>query len=306
MFEPGQRVVIKGRCLGTVVAVGDSILVDELDLKPGEECRFEIPGDRVAEAIRPIVSRDVGERVLAIAKERAARPATDERTLAYRRAYKSGDLEVQARLLAASYNGPQEAPEVQYQERLEHSVFGELAVVLGTSRKALRAQVRQAALSEAPSRALALPDVSQELAAVVVPTLPGFEPIGAFAVHERIAVGEYRAECAVPARPGIWLAYASRLDDDFDRVFAIHRDHLAELRDLERQARAIGRSSIEGAHIAIFDEALADDAELFTAIGEAGLAILEHRCAAIGLGGDGVARVLAAPRDCAVYVRLEL
>lgn len=307
MFEPGQHVVVRGKGLGTVVSVGSSILVDELDLKPGEESRFEIPQDRAAEALRPVVGRDSAERVLAIVRERTARP-TEDRALAYRRALKSGELEAQARLLAASYGGPRETPELQYQERLEKSVFGELAIALGTTRKVLAAKTRSAVLGEAPSRALSLPDMSREVAFAKVPDLKGLVPIGAFAVHERIACGEVRADASVDAVPGIWFAYASvnEEDEDIDELVAIHADHVGQLRELERGVRTIGKLPIEGAHVAIFDEAMADDVELFEAVAQAGREILEDRCAAVGLAGDGHGAMRVSPAGRAAYVRIDL
>ncbi len=308
MFEPGQRVVIRGRCLGTVISVGDLILVEELDLEAGEESRFEIPTERALEEMRPIVGKPTAERVLAIARQRAPRP--DHRASAYRKAIKSGDLDEQAQLLAASYAGPQEPPEIQYQERLEKSVFGELALVLGKSRKSLRAQVRAVTMTEAPSRALTLPDMTSEIVAANPPLLTGLELLGAFAVNAKLAVGESRADVAVEAVPGIWFAYASRDtedEDDLDELIAVHRDHVAHIHELERSTRLIGKVPIEGAHIAIFDEALADDPELFDAIGQTGFDILEDRCAAVGLPGDGVGHVRVAPaRGRAAYVRVEL
>jgi RNA polymerase-interacting CarD/CdnL/TRCF family regulator len=308
MFEPGQSVVVRGKCLGKVISAGSSIVVEELDLKPGEESQFEIPRDRATEALRPIVDRAGAERVLAIVRERIARPPADERALAYRRAIKSGDLEEQARLLAAAYRGPTESPENQYLERLEKSVFGELALVLGKSRKTLVARTRSAVLGEAPPRGLSLPDVSREVAAAVVPALKGLTTIGAFAVHDRIACGESRAEASVLAVPGIWFAYAldNREDDDVDELIAIHRDHVTEHAALKRAARLVGKSPIEGAHIAIFDEALADDRDIFEALGQTSHEILENRCATVGLGGDGLGRMYAAPTGRAAYVRVDL
>jgi hypothetical protein len=210
------------------------------------------------------------------------------------------------RLLAASYAGPQETPERQYQERLEASVFGELALALGKSRKALRAQVREAALSEAPSRALALPDMARELAAARAPLLDGRELIGAFAVHDKLAVGESRADIVVPAKPGIWFAYVTRDDDDCESMIAIHSEHVGQLAELARTSRTIGKTGIEGAHMSIFDEAMSDDGEFLEAIGQTQFEIVEQRAAVVGLGGDGVALVKAAPADRATYVFVDL
>jgi RNA polymerase-interacting CarD/CdnL/TRCF family regulator len=294
-FPLGAIVVVRGRALGKVVAVDErAIFVEELELDPGEESRFEIPLERAGETLRALVTRDEAERVLAILATKPPRPPLAERSLAYRRAYKGGVLAEQARLLAASYVGPVEAPETQYQAQLERAVFGELALALGVSRKTLRARIRAAAKGQAPPRELA--DRSAEVDAIEPPELAGYEAIGAFAVDARIAAGESRAEVVVAAEPGIWLAYAVKTDDDDDlsELVAVHRTKVGELAALCARARHVGSAPIDGAHFAIFDEAIAQDDETMERMQRAIFDIVDGRCAAVALGGDGVAQVHAA------------
>src|SRR5688572_948993 len=168
----GAKVIVRGRGLGVVTAITDGVIrVTESDLKPGEESIWEASPD----AVRPLVSRPEAERLIAILGNPGPRLPTEDRALAYRRAIKSGDLEEQAKLLAASYTGDAETPEIQYQERLEDSVYRELAIVLDISRKALRAKIRSARRGEAAPRSLALADRSAELA-FELPPLDGYEP----------------------------------------------------------------------------------------------------------------------------------
>ena len=141
--QVGQPVVIRGRAIGTLVAIRDGMLViEERDLEPGEESVLEVPIEQADKAVRAIASREQAVQAIRILATKPERPPTQERASSYRRAYKGGELEEQARMLAAIYAGPLEPQERQYIEQLERSVLGELALVLGVSRKALRAQIR--------------------------------------------------------------------------------------------------------------------------------------------------------------------
>jgi len=307
-MDIGQTVVVRGRGLGTVTAIRDGvIIVAEQDLRPGEESQFEIPVERAGEAIRALATRDEAERMLALIATKPARPPAGDRSIAYRRAYKQSDLEAQARALAMMYAGPVEAPETQYQDLIEKNVYGELGLVLGLSRKALRAKIRSAALREATPRSLALADRSKELESIALPDVDGFEPIGAFAVDATIAVGEARADAKVAAEPGVWLAYAARDDDDFSELLAVHQASAADIAKLRKRAKQIGEAPIEGAHIAIFDGAIPGDRDVMDRMYAATCDIIEGRGAALGLGGDGVAdvrAVLAGKRAICVRVIL--
>ncbi|MDX2086302.1 MAG: hypothetical protein SFX73_00575 [Kofleriaceae bacterium] len=233
----------------------------------------------------------------------------DERSIAYRRAFKRGDLDEQARMLAAMYRGPAETPERQYQDLIERSVFGELALVLNTSRKALRARIRAAALGEPPPRSLGLADRGNELAAVTVPPIDGFDAIGAFAVDAKIGVGEANADVVLPAEPGIWLAYAVRDEDadDFSELVAVHVTRIGEFAELRRRAKKAGKAPFEGAHMSIFDEAVVDDREVVDRMLQADCEIVDGRSASLGLGGDGIAEVrVARDGDRAICVRVLL
>jgi RNA polymerase-interacting CarD/CdnL/TRCF family regulator len=299
----GATVVVRGRGIGTVAAIRDGmVLVDEADLKPGEESQFAVAVESVSETIRPIVERAEAERLIGVLGKPGARLPIADRAIAYRRAIRSGDLEAQAKLLASSYIGKAELPEHQYQERLENSVYKELGIVLGISRKQLRAKIRSANRGEAAPRSLALPDRSQELD-IELPKLKGFKPIGAFAIDTRLAVGEARADVVMLVEHGVWLAYAKPAGDDFTQLVAVHRDSFDELATLAKQAKAIGRAGIDGAHIAIFDEAVLDDREIVDAMLQATFEIVEGRCAAVALGGDGAADVFSANKR---YVRVNL
>jgi RNA polymerase-interacting CarD/CdnL/TRCF family regulator len=300
----GDQVVLRGYWIGTVTAIRDGVIVvDELDQKPGE-ARFEVPIDRAAEALRALVDRTEAERLIGVLGTKPQRLSTAERAVAYRRAYRRGDLAEQAALLAAMYTGTADVPENQYQERFEKAIYGELALVLGISRKALRARIRSAATGEATPRSLALADRRAEVAAIEIPAAKGLVPIGAFAVDTRIAAGEARADVVVEARLGVWFAYAKqRRDDDITALVAVHRDSVGELATLAKLAKPVGRAPIEGAHIAIFDEAIVDDQEIVEARWEASFEINDGRAAVVALGGDGVGHVLAA---AGCYVRVDV
>lgn len=309
-MQVGQAVVVRGRGLGTVAAVRDgTIIVAERDLEPGEESQFDIPVERASEAIRVVATLEEAERALVHIATRPERLPADERGIAYRRAFKRGDLDEQAHMLAAMYAGPVETPERQYQDLIERSVFGELALVLNMSRKALRARIRAAALGEAPPRSLALADRRDELAAISVPPIDGFDAIGAFAVDAMIGVGEAHADVTVPAEPGVWLAYAARDEnaDDFSELVAVHTTRIGEFAELRRRAKRVGKAPFEGAHMAIFDEAIVDDREVVDRMLQASCEIVDGRCASVGLGGDGVAEVhIARAGERAICVRVVL
>jgi RNA polymerase-interacting CarD/CdnL/TRCF family regulator len=288
----GQPVVIRGRAIGTLLAIRDGMLViEERDLEPGEQSVLEVPVEQADKTVRAIASREQAEQAIRILATKPERPPTQERALRYRRAYKGGDLEEQARMLAAIYAGPLEPQERQYIEQLERSVFGELALVLGVSRKSLRAQIRAATRGEAPPRSLGLADRRDELTAIELPHVDGLSAIGAFAVDAAIGVGEYRADVTMPATPGVWFAFAVRSEDDILELVAVHRDSIAMLTSLRARAERIGRAPIEGAHIAIFDEAIVDDEEIVQRMAQATFDIVDGRAAVVALGGDGVAEV---------------
>ena len=303
----GDVVVVRGRGFAKVVALGDVIVAEEIDLEPGEQSQFEIPSERAAEALRPLASRGDAERALAILATKPPRAPLDERALIYRRAYKRADLGELATLLAAAYAGKAETPETQYQAQLERAVFGELALVLGLSRKALKARLRAAAKGQpAPSEP---PDRARELAATRVPEIAGYEEIGAFAVEQRIAAGEASAELSATAKPGIWIAYAVRDEeaDDIAELVAVHASRVADLVALSRKTVPLGRAPIEGAHFAIFDAAAVDDEETVDKMWNRVFDIVDDRVAVVGLGGDGVAEVSAAfEGDRAILVRAAL
>ncbi len=308
MLQVGQAVVVRGRGLGTVVTVrNDTIIVAERDLERGEESQFEIPVESAGDAVRAIATPGEAERALALIATRSERLPADERGIAYRRAFKRGDLDEQARMLAAMYGGPAETPERQYQDLIERSVFGELALVLDTSRKALRARIRAANLGEPPPRSLGLADRRDELAAVTVPPIDGFDSIGAFAVDAQIGVGEANADVVVPADPGVWLAYAVRDEnaDYFTELVAVHAARVGEFAELRRGAKIAGKTPFEAAHMSIFDEAIVDDREVVDRMLQAGCEIVDGRSASLGLGGDGVAEVrVARDGERAICIRV--
>jgi RNA polymerase-interacting CarD/CdnL/TRCF family regulator len=304
-MEIGATVIVRGRGLGTVKEIRDGVLVvDETELKPGEVSQFEVPVASASDAIRSVVTRAEAERMLSLLATKPPRlPIAGDRAAAYRRAYRKGELEEQVRLLAAMYTGKAEPPENQYQERIEKVVYGELAFVLGLSRKALRAKIRTAAKGEAAPRSLALADRRAELELIEPPAAKGFTPIGAFAVDTRIGVGEARPDVIIDVEPGVWLAYAKQRGDDISALVAIHQSALPELAALAKQAKSVGRAAIEGAHIAIFDEAIMDDQEIVQAMWNATFEIVEGRAAVVALGGDGVGTVLTAAKR---YVRVDV
>jgi RNA polymerase-interacting CarD/CdnL/TRCF family regulator len=305
-LKVGESVVVRGRGLGTITSIRDSVIqVEEADLDHGESSHFEIDISRADEALRLVVSSEQATLLLPALREPRRRLPTEKRAIAYHQALKRGDLTEQVHLLAAAYQGEQETPERQYLAKLEKRVYGELALALGISRKALAAKIRSATTGAATPRSLALPDRSAELAAAKLPHLRGYEAIGAFAIDRRIAVGEGAAAVALEATPGVWFAYAHPHGDDYDVLVAVHERSFAQLTSLRSQK--VGVAAIEGAKIAIFDEALVDDPEVIDRMMRSGTDIVDDRAAVLALGGDGSAEIHATVVDgYAVHVRANL
>ena len=302
-FEIGQWVVLRGKALGRVTAIADDeIVVAKADLEPGEESTFAVPTASAAEQLRPMVTASDARAL--IERLGAARPAADDRpvadrSLAYRRASKRGDLAEQVETLAAIYRHPEPAyPERQYQGILEKVVFPELAHATGRSRKAIKADVRAAALGQRRPASLALPDRAAELAAATPPPLAGHQPLGAFAIDTRVAIGEARPEVTLDARPGIWFAYTLGDMDGEGRyeLVAVHAAVAGEALALRAGAAEVGSAVADGARMAVFDAAEADDEELADEVLPRGDGIVGERCAIVSIGGDGRFPVLAAHR----------
>src|SRR5262249_53116880 len=141
-FESGQWVVVRGKALGQIKGVvGDTIVIEEADLAKDEASTIEIPLSRAADSLRPMVSADEAQALLdPLCKDRpeAHTGSVSERSIAYRRAHKGGDLRHQVDALAGIYRHPAaDYPERQYRDVLEKAVFAELAHALGRSRKSV-------------------------------------------------------------------------------------------------------------------------------------------------------------------------
>jgi RNA polymerase-interacting CarD/CdnL/TRCF family regulator len=307
-FVVKQWVVVRGRGLGCITKITPSqIDVREADLKPGEHSKFEIPASEADRAMRPVTSADEAQRLLGALAAHVATDSPDDvgdRSIRYRHASKSGELEDQLAALAQIYGRAEpEYPERQYQKLLERAVFGELGHVLGMSRKALQAKVRAQLLGEPAPRSLALADVSAELAATKLPSLAGHRPLGAFAIDRTVAIGEASADVTAPAQPGVWCAYVRMRDGEPIELVAAHRDVLAELAELA--AEPAGTINSEGATVAVFDAEAADDEEFVDDVLSHGDGIVGQRCAVLNIGGDGSSAVLVGRRgDRAILVRV--
>jgi RNA polymerase-interacting CarD/CdnL/TRCF family regulator len=309
-FQLGQHVVLRGRAVGRVVAVtAETITVEELELRGGEESVFDVPASNAIDVLRPVVAADEARELLRQLADVAADEATStgQRAIRYRRALKDGDLPTQIAVLATIYRHPSpEYPERQHLERLERAVFAELALALGRGRKALKAEVRALILGQPPPRSLQLQDRSEELARWDrLPTWEGHTGIGAFAVDSELAVGEAQPDVTFPAEPGIWLAYSREYHGDCGELVVVHQRFFEEAEQLIRNAVEGGRASAEGATMAIFDAAVADDDELVEEILYEGQGVVGQRCAVISLGGDGACRVqVSRKHGRAVLVRV--
>jgi hypothetical protein len=201
--------------------------------------------------------------------------------------------------LAAIYRHPKpDYPERQYQDLFEKVIFPELAHALSRSRKAIKADVRAAALGQKAPAALALPDHSAELATVRdLPALAGYEPIGPFFIDTKLAVGEFQADVVIAAENGLWFAYSlGDMDSDEFELLAVHHSAIATAAQWKNLAAQIGVVVAEGAKMAIFDAAEAEDEEFIEEMSK-GDGIMGQRCAVISLGGDGQFPVFAATRN---------
>ncbi len=312
-FVVGQRVVLRGRALGVIQSISTtSITIEEADLESGEESQFEVPVERAGELLRPLVERERAQQLIAQLCSASDDPnalPVGQRAVLYRRAHKSGDLNQQAAVLAAIYRRPiPEAPERQYRELLEKTVFQELSHVLGKSRKKIKADIRAATLGQPQPAALNLPDRSAELSRFAcLPPVAGLEPIGAFAVESRIAIGEAHPGVVVEALPGIWLAYSQLGEDGIPaELVAVHESAVTDIPTLSRKSRMRGEAVAEGATMAIFDATMASDDEFVDEVLTAGEGIVSQRCAVTSSGGgDGRFPVRVAEiGDQAAYVRI--
>jgi hypothetical protein len=302
-FEPGQWVVVRGKTLGRIQGVvGDLIVIEEADLGKDEASTIEIPTSRAADSLRSMVTADEARALLDhLCDDRPGAHAgsVSERSIAYRRAHKGGDLRHQVDTLAGIYRHPAaDYPERQYRDILETTVFAELAHALGRSRKSVKAVVRAAVLGERPPVHLSLPDPTGLLAAHGdPPDLDGHEPLGAFVVDTSLAIGEAHAEVTTPAARGVWFAYVTGEMDSEEEPYtlvAIHHAAVTNLIALSKMAKQIGEAIAEGALMAIFDAALIEDDEFVDEVFATACGIVGQRGAVMGTGGDGSFPVFAA------------
>lgn len=311
-FQPGDWVVLRGKALGQIKELtAGNIVIDEADLEEGEESRFEVPIASAADVLRSMITAAEAQSMLdQLAKKRptADKRPMAERSVAYRRIHKSGDIAEQIKTLGAIYGHPHpEQPEKQYSSLLEKVIFPELAHALKRSRKAIKAEVRAAALGQKPPASLALPDHAAQLAKVrKLPALAGYAPVGPFVIDTKLAVGEAHPEVTITAEAGIWFAYTlGDVDSDAFELVAFHQSALKSTAQLKEQATEIGEAVAEGAIMAIFDAAEAEDEEFADAVFEKRDGIVGQRCVVVSLGGDGGCPVFVATQnERAVYVRV--
>jgi hypothetical protein len=127
-FDVGHWVVLRGTALGCIKEVtAENIIIEEADLEKGEESKFEVPVNRAAEVLRPMVSVAEAKVLLdRLGSEKSAvdSPGVSDRSVAYRRIHKGGDIGEQVKTLAAIYRHPKpDYPERQYQDLFEKVIF---------------------------------------------------------------------------------------------------------------------------------------------------------------------------------------
>lgn len=311
-FEAGQWLAMKGRGLVQIQALErDAIVVREAELPADDDSTLSVPRSAAHDVLRPPAGAALARQLLAEltaagdADRAAARETAGQRMIAYRRAIKDGDLAEQVAALRSIYRrADPDHPERQYEGPLEKLVFAELAHALGEGRKTLRARARAELLGEALPEYLALPDRSAELARDL-PPVAGHEPIGAFAVDTRLAIGDGAPRLLLEARAGVWHAYLREESDDVPaELIAIHTSVADDLVALCAAATPAGEVTQESGVLALFDAVLVDDPELLddvmTTLGPVG-----QRAVVVSTGGDGTSPVHAALQDgAAVCVRV--
>lgn len=308
-MHAGDTAVLRGRGLVKITSVGE----DVIEVRPlGQDAAdgdFEVPRASASTMLRELVTREVAHAALAALRSGATDDRDEaDRSIAYRRAVKSGDLAEQIRELASIYRRTEaEPPEHQYTDALEAAVYGELALVLDLPRRKLKAELRSHLLGEQPPSNLLLPDRSAELAAVAQPALPGYEAQGAFAIDTQLAVGELAPDLLIPAAPGIWLAYThGDMDDAEHHLVAIHRDHVRDFAKLARAAKLLGEVTAHAASTALCDATVLEDREFVAAAQVEGAGVHGTHCFVWMVGGDGrfPVRTASANRRI-VYVRID-
>jgi RNA polymerase-interacting CarD/CdnL/TRCF family regulator len=303
----GDVVVVRGRALGRVNAIRKTeVHVTPLDAAAHDGSMWEIASENVELGLRPLVTPEVAHAAIASLRGTGAVDERDvaDRSIAYRRATKSGELAEQIRELGSIYRRAEhDYPERQYLDPLERAVYGELALVLDLPRRRLKADLRSAILGEQPPTSLLLPDRSAELAAVEQPPLAGYDVQGAFAIDTKLAVGELSAELVLAAKPGIWFAYThGDMDDDDHHLVAIHRDHVAST----FAPKSRGAVSAEAASVSLCDAAQLDDREFVEATRMEGSGAHGTHCFTWHVGGDGTFPVsTATAARKVVYIRID-
>lgn len=302
-LKRGSIVVIRGRGPGRVSAVrSNGVAIASLDLRKedGERGTLDVPHELLAEMIRPLATAE--EAADAIARLKAPPQRLDERdasdrSLDYRLAVKGGDLRVQVDTLAGIYRRAEhEYPETQYLERLEAIVYGELAHVLGTTPRALKAAQRKAVLREAPPASLSLPDRAKELAAATQPRVPRYASRGVFAVDTKLALGESAAELSLSAQTGLWCVYGRDSNHGPVELLVVHADHVAELPALLTASKPAGHVTSDAATVLVGDAAVLADRELVDQILDRGDGVFRHHCYKWSTAGDGRSPVRTASR----------
>lgn len=303
-WRVGAQYVMAGKGVVTVSEVDRSTVTAKQD----EETTFRLSLEQAAQMLRPMVTKEEAEQLLANLCQRLpvvdGRP-TGKRSVLYRRTLRSGAFADQVATLAAMYNRPApEYPEDQHIPRYEELIFPELGLALGKSRRAIKALVRGAVLGERPPESLAAPDRSAELRQHhSLPEVPPYQAIGPIAVERELGVGESGLDLKISVKPGIWYAYqrprpdeetGSFASDDFDRLVAVHHRHAGELDDLERRSSAVGELlPIDGARMSIMDAAFAEDDEFQTEL-HYGDQLVQGRAARVFLSGDGAGQARVA------------
>ncbi len=271
-WSVGDQYVLAGKGVVTLKSINDG----ELECEQDEETTFRVSSERANDMLRPVSTKQQAEQLLEHLSQRQpvldGRPA-GKRSVSYRRTLKSLSLEEQVTTLCTMYGhkNPEHA-EKQHIPRYEELIFPELGTALGKSRRAIKALVRNAVLGEKPPVSMEAPDRTDELRKhEELSELPPYQAIAAFAVERELGIGEWGQSLTVKAKPGIWYGYQRPYfdeedgeydDSDFDRMVAVHHEHVSEFLELEQSATEEGEEMpIEGATMSIMDAGFAADEE---------------------------------------------
>lgn len=290
----GDRVVMRGRGLGTVVEAQLENNRPFVSVRLDSGANLHVAAEDAPAIIQPLWSKEQAERLVARALEPAhpdPRPL-DQRAAAFSLAISQGTFEEQIDLVRRFYAGPpaQSFTERRWSALLDKSIIDPLAQALDMDPRALtkriRAAQKNAALppqtpdSDHPTRPVPVYDQA-------APKFGGFDYLGSFTCGPALAVGDLTtlaaqgdsrgggsgsgarpgdisgrpAVCVVDTPAGRWHAYA--IIDDEDAVvagmLALHASASDVVAEAIRDTTVETKLTIDSASMVIMDADQRDD-----------------------------------------------